>query len=172
MGHLLDAAAVGANAPELHRSAPVGIEPYPFPVRCVIRSVIMTATVGEACLFTAGGSDSVDVHVAIACGRVGQRLAVGRPAVPPRGYVFRNPPRHAAIDGQRVDAGLPGFGLVADDERGAVGRDAVVVVAGRGKAGVDALRFRAACKIDPPDQAVAVENEKYPVARPVWRLYQ
>src|SRR5262245_24945391 len=90
--------------------------------------------------------------------------------MPVRRRELRDAPRRSAGNGQHIDqrAALL-LRLIADDELRAVGRDAVVVVAAYGKAGVDRLRFAAADRqlVDAP---ALVEQKVFSVARPVGRF--
>ena len=56
--------------------------------------------------------------------------------------------------------------LVADGELGSVGRNAMIVIAARGKTGIDSFGFAPGYR-QSQDMAIAVEYEKRTVAAPV-----
>src|SRR5262245_7017655 len=90
--------------------------------------------------------------------------------MPVRRRELRDAPRRSAGNGQHIDqrAALL-LRLIADDELRAVGRDAVVVVAASGEAGVERLRFAAADR-QLVDKPALVEQNVFSVARPVGRF--
>src|SRR4030095_4436505 len=80
--------------------------------------------------------------------------------------------RCATRNRQRVNPRLAvALRLVANDERGAVRRNAVVVVATRGQACVNPLRLSTRDR-DAKKAALAVEDKRQAVTRPIWRFDQ
>src|SRR5262249_12890496 len=140
-GHRLLLGAVGLHAPDLHQAAAHRVEVDVTAVGRIVRAIVQPRGGGQAALRPTLGGDGVDVEVAPAVGAVGQRLPVGRPAVPVGRGQGRDQARRAAGDRNQVDARLVVLvALVAYHQRFAVGRDAVVVVALAGGARVDQLR--------------------------------
>ena len=102
--------------------------------------------------------------------QIGERPAVGRPAVPVRRAGRGDQRGLASGHRQRVDERLvPALRLVADRQQLAVGREPVVVVATGGEAGIDHLGCTAG-RGDPVDPAVAVVDQRLAVVQPVGRL--
>ena len=165
--HLRLVRAVGVHPPDLHDAGAHRVEPD-APVGRVVRPIVEARRRGEPALVAALDRNRVDVVLALAPCAVGQRPAVRRPAVPVRRAVLGNQTGLAAGRGHDVDQRVA-FGRVADGEPRAIGREAVVVVAARGRPRVEQPR----CPIserqheDPP---ALVEEERLPIPRPVGRF--
>jgi hypothetical protein len=160
---------VRLHPPDLHQAGAVGIEINIFSIRGVFRAVIIAGRGGEPGFFAAGNRDGVNIKLAVALGAIGQRFAVGRPAVPVGRRQRRDLPRRTALNRQHENAGFVADALVADDELRSIGGNAVVIVAMDGRAGVQQLRLAARDRqfVNPP---VAVEVKQLSIARPVRRL--
>src|SRR5262245_34157139 len=132
------------HPPDLHQAGAVGAEINRAAIRRIFRAVIEAGRGREPFFFAAIGGDGVNVELTFSFRAVRECLAVRRPSVPARRTELRDQPRRAAFDGQHVNTrNIFRAGLIADDELGAVGRNAVVVVAMDGRAGVDALQLTA-----------------------------
>ena len=159
--------AVGLHAPDLHAAGALGVEVDKGAVGRVLRAVVEAGSRGQSLLIFAIDGDGIDVGCVSATRGKGQRLAIGRPAVPIGRTDFGYQPRRAARDGENKDARfLVLLRLATDGQPLAIGRDAMVVVAlVLGSRGDDG-GFRAAQR-EPVDQAVLVEEEGLAVGGPV-----
>jgi hypothetical protein len=152
----------------------LGVEVDVSAVGGIFWSVIEAGGGSEAGFFAAGDGKGIDVEVVNsvlqALAGEGDGFAVGRPAVPVRRAVRGDLAGSAAGDGNDVDAGFViVWRCVADGERLAVGRDAVVVVAVRLRRGGNERRF-AAIKSEPVERSILIEDEELAVSGPVGRL--
>lgn len=169
VGHALNVGAVGTNAPDLHAASAAGVEVDPRSIRRPVRPVVAAFALRQSPLFAAFDRDRIDIEDLITNTAIGQCAAIRRPAVPVGREVGGDKPRSAARSRQQVDRRLAELGLVADRNRAAIRRNAVVIVAEMGKAGFDLDRLRAV-EGQPVKPAVAIDDEISPVRRPIRRL--
>src|SRR6202048_1219208 len=145
---LLGVGAVGVHTTDVHPSTALGVEVDPLAVGGVVGAVVDAGVGGEAVLLAAGRGDGIDVGVVVARGGEGDGLAVRREAVPIGRRDGGDLLRRSSGEGGGVDECLALHSGISDGERGAVGREAVVVVAVDLRAGGN-TRGRAAGKGQP-----------------------
>ena len=103
---LLLLAAIGLHAPDLHVSSTLGVEVNVFAVRRIFGTVIQSLGRGETDLFATGCGDCIDIKFAVALADEGERLAVGRPTMPVRRRLLRDPAWRSTSDGDDVNERL------------------------------------------------------------------
>ncbi len=140
VSHLLRVAPIGSDAPDLHVSTTIRIEPDPVPVWRVVRSVVVVRASYHYGLaaFTRGAN--CEAELANSDGSVDDLDTVRGSAMPPGRRCLRNPLGTSAFNGKSMDARLAAFGVVRDRQEGRVGRDAMIVVDPRKLAGINCVQ--------------------------------
>ncbi len=132
-------ASVRLHAPDLHPPRALGVEIDELAVRRIFGAVIQSRCGGEADFLPAGYRNRIDIEVAVALPRKRDRLSIRRPSMPVRRRVLGNLPRRSASERRDKDGReMVRAGLIAERDRLAIRRDAVIVIAMilRGKSGL------------------------------------
>src|SRR5881396_1425719 len=100
---LLGLGPIRPHAPDLHFAAAERVVIDEGAVGRIVRPVVEPCTGRDAALVAAGHRNGVDVELAVAAAHEGERLAVGRPAVPETRRLRRDLLGRPAADGKRID---------------------------------------------------------------------
>ena len=163
-------APIGPHAPDLHVPGALRIKVDVFSVRRIFRAVIQPFGGRQPRFFAARNRDGVDIEIVVALPHERQGLAVRRPPMPVRRGSRSDAARRSSLDRHDVnDRLIVSLRLIADGQRGLVGRNAVIVVAPFGESGVDQRRLSSG-HLQPVDAAITIKEKRRSVARPVGRF--
>ena len=175
-GHLRLVLAVGLHFPNLHAAGPHAVEPDGFSVGAEFGTVIEPGRIGQPFFGSALERHHIDVlfHLRSAEGAVGGQFAVEADPMQVTGAERRDPPGFAAFEGDDIDIGIIGTDVgrivAAKADPAAVGRHHVVVVALDDGSCINFLQIRGSVGSQFEQPPVFVDDQPFPVGRPVGRL--